>query len=285
VGTNRGPYYLDEKFREFRALMPDLPMDDDHCKNMGLWGLGGPGVVIPLNRSLRLSRGLQGGSIGPERFAGNTSPVQGRCSAWCSSERWGYFGFKNEIDDDVWVCASRPRQAGDWHGEPFSWYPLFSLSNKDSEAAIFTGTEGGRTLATAVFGNDDDITYFGEGRTFRFPDDTSYTYAASGTWNGTELRRQPDMMKTVRFVEVKALGLSTDETVTVSISPDGKTATQIGGKLTSATYTGWQRLEPNTEIKGIYLKPSIALARAAGTTTNTPKVIALRVGYDMEDWR
>lgn len=284
VGTDMGPYYLDEKFREFRPLMTELPRDPDACKNMGVWGLAGPGVVIPLGRSLRVSRALKGQSIGPETFEVNTSPVQGRVTSWCSSERWGYFGVKNALDDDVWVCAVRPRQVGDWHGNPFSWYPLFKLTDVDSEAAFYLGTEGGRTLPTVLFGNDDDVTWFSEGRTTRFPDDTSYTYASSGTAYLTELRRQPDALKVVKFVEIKATGLSADETVTVKISADGRTSEQVGSVLNATTSkSGWHHI-PVHDVEGVFIRPEIVLARGS-TNTNTPKVVGkLRIGYDLKDW-
>jgi hypothetical protein len=281
VGTSAGVYYLDEKARSFRLLMPELPADDDHCKNMGVWSKAGPAVILPLNRELRALRGLQGGSIGPERFEGNLSPVQGRCSAWGATERWGYFAFKNDISGQTWVCAARPRQNGDWHQEPFSWYPLFNTGALAVEAIKSIGTAGGRTLPLIAIGYGDDVLTINEGRLPRFTEDTSYTYAESGTWFGTQMRRMASKKKRLVEARVRADGITTTETVTLNMAIDDLTAEQVGSKVASGTKYEWQRLT-HPGMAGHYFQPQIALARGS-TQTLTPKVLELECDFEVID--
>jgi hypothetical protein len=286
VGTNRGPYYLHEKFRNFVRLLPGLAKDADHCKNMGVWAEAGPALVVPLARALRYIRGRTTRSFGPEKFRLNTSPFQGRCSAWCASDRWGYFAFRNPITSQTWIGACEPRQAGAWFSDQvneFSWYPLFTLGNIECETAFNLGTEGGRTFATQIFGYADDILYIQEGRVARFPDDTSYEYAASGTCYLTEMRRKPEAMKRVTGAWIRCANITSTETVTVKISVDGQTAVQLGGTINSATHTKWQRLDVRAPIEGVYLKPQFDLARGV-TTTLAPRVHDFHLEWEERPW-
>lgn len=285
IGTTNGPYFLNSDFQEFQALIEELDQNDRHCRNMASWSVLGPAVLIPLARSLRISRNLQGSSVGPEVYRENTSPVTSPMASFCASELWGYGTFYNAVQDVTYLCAIRPRLPGDWHFYPLSYFPLVKLgSGIESDYSVYTGTLGGRTLPTVVMGKDSDAAYFGEGRLNRFIDDTSYQYGASGTWYGTELRRLPHVWKRLRWIEFEASNVSATQTITVKVQIDGETAVQVGGQVTATDARGMVRVVvPHLqELKGKRLRPVIEMA--TGSSTASPRIEGvIRLGYDMED--
>lgn len=287
VGTSNGPYYLDEKLREFRPLIDELDQNTAHCVNMAQWSLLGPGVLIPLARSTRKSQDLRGGSVGPEVYRENTSPVTGACTAFAGSELWGYMPFYNAVTDRTYLCAVRPRLPGDWHGYPLSYFPIADLgAGIECRAMAYTGTTGSRTMPMVALGRDSDMGYFNEGRINRFIDDTSYTYAASGTLYLTELRQEPHKWKEVEWIRLETEGCTSARTVTVKlrvVSGRGvATTVQVGAPITS---DGWHHLRVKRG-QGLenarFIKPQIEFS--TNSSAASPKVKGtLLISYKATD--
>lgn len=287
LGTSNGPYYLDADFQSFRPLLDELDNDVLHCAQMHIWGVLGPSVVIPLRRSMRLLRYLQGKSAGPEVFRQNHTPVTGSVTAFAASERWAYMPIYNPVTDQTYVCAVRPAIAGDWHSYPLSYFPIATLgAGVESRAAIFTGTQGNtaRTMPMVVLGYDSDIAYFNEGRVDYFPNDTGYTYALSGTLYLTQMEREPDSYKKLAYFDIETENCSATQTVTLSVAVTdryGNASTiQVGGPITS---NGIHRLRV-TESFPIDMARTIEprVAFSTGAATASPMIVApIRMAYEL----
>lgn len=282
IGTTATPYYWDNRFQSFRPMFLSLPADSNNC--MGLAESQFLDVICPLANSTRYisDAGLATGVIGPEAFIYNTSPLTGRWSGWCESGSvWGYCVIYNAVTTVSYLAAwrmSRPTDpfAG---GAPIQYFPLAQLSAVSNVMAPI-GTFGGRTLPTIVLGRSSNMSWFSEGRTDAFPDDTSYTYAASGTAFFTGVKMPPGYEATVEWVRVRVASLTTSETVTVAIRPDTTAAyTTVGNALTNNGTRGQHVLYANQPgaLVGSEIKPRLTLARG-GTTTLTPRVLELSVG-------
>jgi hypothetical protein len=269
VGTNRGPYYVDTKRNHFRNLMPEIGRDSNNCKQMT--NITYLGTVVPLNRGARQQYGLQSeGGIGPERFRGNTSPVQGRITGVAGNQVWTWLNIYNPVTGETYLCAVQPRQPGAWHGQPLDYYPLATFDNTTSAFLLDIDTANGtRTNPTLVGGHSSNMFYMTQGRIPREPDDSNYRFATSGTLYLTELRRNPWEDKEVEYVEFESAGCSATQTITVSLSVNGGTASQIGGAVTT---NGYQRLYAQPGMfRGHRIKPSIAFA--TGASTASPSIV------------
>ena len=289
LGTSNGTYYLDEQAQAFSPTMEELDNDTAHCAQMGRWSTFRNRVIIPLRRSLRYSKNvIEGSSVGPESYRENTSPIAGTCTAFTSSERWGYMPFYNPVLDRTWLCAVRPRQGGDWHGYDLSYFPIANLgAGIESRAAIYTGTQGNtaRTMPLVVIGYDTDIASFDEGRVDFFPNDTGYKYAASGTAYFTEMRRQGTANKDIDFFIVETADCSATQTVTLSVTGKDEngtsSTTQVGGPITT---NGRHKIQVRgrTDVARVrWPKPQIALA--TGSSAASPKVLSLACIYTLVD--
>ena len=174
IGTSNGPYYLDSDGQRFRPLIDSIDNQlsaPTNCFGMRSWDLLGPAVICPLGRSVRVIKDLQSVSVGPEVFRTNTSPVQGRLGKSDGSEMWDYWPIYNTITGETYICAVRPRQPGDPHGNLLSYYPIITLTDTESKIVAYAGTRGGQANPTVYFGSGTDVSWFLEGRTNRFPDD------------------------------------------------------------------------------------------------------------------
>lgn len=268
VGTDRGPYYVDDNFNHFRELAPELGQDPSNCKGMAQ--ISWIGCVIPTTSGIMRSVGLNvQGSVGPERYALNTSPIKGYCTGVAGNSRWAYFAMYDPLTDDSYICAVRPWQPGDWHDYELSYFPVAHFTDTNANFLKDIGTAGGvRTNPTLVGGYNDDIFYITQGRVHREPDDTNYRYNTNGgTLYLTELRRIPEMDKEVEYVEFESANCSATETLTVSLSVDGGTATAIGAPITT---NGYQRIRCKG-FRGTRIKPQIAFA--TGAATASPSIV------------
>lgn len=250
-----------------------------NCAQMDTWKLLN-GLIIPLNNGLLLMRNEAQTSsfIGVEKYPFNTSPITGRVSALAGTPRWLYLNYYNPVTTDTYLMAARPRQAGDPFGQEVVYFPLAKMASTASNFLSNIGTYGSRTLPTLVMGKNSDVYWFSEGRLDQFPDDTSYTYAASGSLYLTEMRREPHWMKEIDYVEFETAGCTSTETITMKIGYDGNATAQVGAAVTS---NGLQRFRmPKTgDAKGRRIKLQFDFARG-GTTTATPQIVStVRVGF------
>lgn len=286
-GTQDGPYYLDEKFQEFRPLIDELDTDPAHCVNMRTWSLLGPAAIIPLARGVRLWDGGASVSVGPEMYQENRSPVTGRLTAQCYSERWGYWQYYNPVADQTYLLAVRPRLAGDWHSQALSFFPIGVLAaGEESHFAEYTGTQGGRTLPLVSYGRESDMGYFQEGRTDYFPDDSSYEYTASGTIYLTEMRRSQGQYLRPSWYEFLATGLGSGTTITLQLQREDGSYASFGPTWTGAidgTASGLCRWEPRIEESESFRSrhPRPALVLASNAATASPAIEGpLRMGWE-----
>ena len=282
IGTNGGIYMVDPQYSSFRPLDPETETDSNNGTAMGNWlPLG---LVFNNVRSCRFVRSGAGASIGPEVYTANTSPVRGRVTGIAGTDRWLYFAIYDDISDDTYLVACRPRLPGDPHSNLLSYFTLHKFTDTNVDFLKYFGTfNAARTLPTLVGGHDTDIFYMGCGRTPRWSDDSSYTYNLTGTTYLTEARRYPGLIKDVEAVEFEAGGtMDAGKTITIGVSFDGAAAVT----LSAVTSTGYKRLLPvsagvplgATTWSGRRLKPQIAYATDAAASS--PAVIGkLRVLY------
>lgn len=289
LGTSNGAYYLNEQFAAFSPVIEELDNDATHGLGMALWSIFNNRVLIPLRRSLRYSKNVTvGGSVGPGEYETNNSSIGGGYSAFCSSERWGYGVFYNPVSDKSWLCAMRPRVAGDWHGQAISYFPIAKLADGvESHAAIYTGTQGhtARTQPLVIIGHDTNIASFDEGRVDIFPDDTGYPYAPSGAAYFTEMRRQPESNKDISHFVVEVTGCDAGKTVTLSLTSTDENGTastvQLGGPINT---NGRHRIQVRgkTDLPLVrFPKPQIAFV--TDSSASSPKVTGLSMVYALAE--
>lgn len=285
IGASDGPQMLDSGTGDFFPIIPEIDNDDVNCLQMSHWSF--LGLVIPLHHALRFLQYGAGQSFGPETFHANTSPVQGRPTAWAGSTRWGYATIYNESTGDTYLIAGRQRQngdPGDPNLNPISWFTLAKFSSLYSLFLYWLGTVNGlRTNPTLMGGYGSNAFYVTEPRTVRCVDDSNFRYASSGTTYLTELRRQPGVLKDVEAVEIECSGtMNANKTVTVAISEAGGTYHTVGSAQTS---TGHKRVlavsagAPDSNLQGFY-RPKPRIAYATDSSSVTPEVVGtLRVYY------
>lgn len=291
IGTDTGPWAIDPAYNRFYPIMPELDQNSQNCVGMSNWY---PlGLIIPLAGGLRYQRYGQGESIGPNRWLMNTSPIQGYPTGSSGSDKWLYIPWYNPVTTDTYILAGRPREAGEQHPYKMSW---FCISKRTAKAVNFIrhlGTQNAvRTLPTVVMGDNANIAWFSEGRGQRGPDDTSYTFAASGTWDGTDMRRYPHMLKDIEAAVLETRTANANQTVTLGFSGDhGVSFTSLTGALTTplngvVNTNGRQRLlfiddtnVPLSASVGLYtIKPRLTLA--TNTSAASPRVEGLlRIYY------
>ena len=293
VGTSAGPYTLDPLYNQFRPLSRQSGADALNCSVMAEWEIFG--LIYNLRYGARVLSWGESASIGPEIYRNNTSPVRGRLTGGAGTDRWFFWAHYDDITDDTYLLAARPRLPGDPHPYPLSFYTLRRFADtKVNFLGNLDTLDGTLTLPTLIGGYGTDVFALKCGRTDRWPDDASYAYALSGTTYLTESRRQPGVMKDVVAYELETSGCNANQTVTVGASFDGATAATLTGTLVDGSgravngvikTNGWQRLLPvsNTNVPltthaGRRIKPQ--LTYATNTAAAAPAVTGkLRVLY------
>jgi hypothetical protein len=280
VGTSNGLYFLDSDGQRYRSLMEEVPNDPDAIAGFGLQGISylGPGVLAPLTRSLRLCQSLNSRSVGVEMFRNNTSPVQGRYGRAGASELWIYLPIYNTITGESYICAVRPRQPGDGHGNELSFYPIIELDTLESKFCVFSEHKGGVTRPTMWAGSGSNVIYWEEGNLPRFPDDTGYVYATSGTLYGTKLRRQPWKKKKVETIELTTSGCNATNYIVVDIvyvdHMGVEQTVRCGGRIES---NGHHSVEVPGKIEAHEFYPKLTFTGSGSTSTPRVKYGNLRV--------
>lgn len=263
LNTNRGPYFIEQTSRAFRRLIESIGSNNENGRAAAIYSF--LGILVNLQTGTRYIKDVDGGgSVGPETYQYNDTPIKGRMTAFCFTERWGYMAVYDPLTDDTYICAVRPRQPGDWHGSTLSYYPLLKLTDTNCNALIFTDTEGGRSQPTIFGGYNDDVFRMAVGTIDREIDDTGYAFAASGTWYGTVMTRQATEGKRVQSIMLRTTNCSATETVTVSISVDGGAAQQVGHTIKT---NGLHRLEVphGSVLEGQEIQPIITLAGSSAS--------------------
>jgi hypothetical protein len=270
IGTTRGPYLLNPTNKDFYPYMPEIGNDEANCHQMREWSYFG--VKIPLRDGMRYFKNGVSESIGIERFGGNLSPVRGYPTAQAGSTRWGYEAWYDELTGDTWICAVRPRQVGDHHTNPQSYYPIARLTDLACEWLEIINDSNVRTNPTLVGGYGSNMFYMTLGRIEREIDDTNYTYQTSGTTYLTELRRYPHLIKDVEAWEFESSNATAARTITLGVTADGGS----NGNYAAVTGNAFNRLlnvsagVPLSTTSGRRIKPQLAFA--TNTSTSAPQV-------------
>ena len=286
IGTSAGPVLLDDKSGSLFPMIPELAASPDlaNCVHMRKWSF--LGVIIPLRTGTRWHRGETGRSFGLRTFKRNTSPVQGYTTAVAVDEHRIWTAEYNEIDDLTYIVQWEPPAEGDGYSDRDLIPQVIAKLAPGVECHFleYIGTlDGERTNPLLIGGYDTSIFSTIIGRTAREIDDANYRFATSGTTYLTELRRHPHMIKDLEAVEFEAASTSATETITVGFQIDGATAQTLAGHSTDdngdiingpVVTDGARRLvflddsgKPLTWANGRRIKPQIALASGANTTT------------------
>ena len=286
IGTSAGPVLLDDKSGSLFPMIPELAASPDlaNCVHMRKWSF--LGVIIPLRTGPRWHRGETGRSFGLRTFKRNTSPVQGYTTAVAVDEHRIWTAEYNEIDDLTYIVQWEPPAEGDGYSDRDLIPQVIAKLAPGVECHFleYIGTlDGERTNPLLIGGYDTSIFSTIIGRTAREIDDANYRFATSGTTYLTELRRHPHMIKDLEAVEFEAASTSATETITVGFQIDGATAQTLAGHSTDdngdiingpVVTDGARRLvflddsgKPLTWANGRRIKPQIALASGANTTT------------------
>jgi hypothetical protein len=281
VGTNDGVYLLDSDLQKFRPQQDELPADPNNHQCFGLQAISflGPGVLNPTIRGLRMSQDANSRSVGVEMYPNNTSPVNGRYGHSTASERWIYMPIYNTVTGESYIMALRPRQPGDAHDQPLSWYTLFELDSLESKICVFSGFKGGVTSPTVWVGRGSDVGWFLEPLTQRPWDDSNMTFGVAGTLYGTLLRRDPDKGKIPEFVTLETAGCTATETIAIDmVFVDRRGVEQTVRCGAPITKNGRQKLPVPRMAEGVAaFYPKVTLASAGGNATPRIKYRSLRV--------
>lgn len=285
IGTDRGPTYLNDQFQQFRLLIPDMGRSVFNCAAMResqYWGL-----LYSTATGLRRQQGIwEGGSIGLERIATNTSPVQGPVTALAGDGEWDYANVYNPVTGNTYLCAFRPAQPHEkkWEtGNPAAWYSLFkypssvrsnALYNLDTRAGVLTNP-------VLVAGNGSNMGYITKGRTWRWPDDTNVTFQTAGTTYLTELRFPAGKQAVISRFGFSCANLASTKTITLKVAVDGGTAVQVGAIANSQPANEWHWFTVPDALRGSRVAPQI---EGVGTSGSSPRVVSEMVmDYELED--
>lgn len=281
IGTDRGPLYIDEPTRRLVPLIDEIGPNLDNCRGMTTWSL--LGVVIPLQKGLRYFRNGYSASFGIERWTNNGSPVQGFVTGIAPSEKDIWVSLYNPVTGDTYLMVGLPRRDTDRHENPVSWFTIATFTGMRSDCLLDLDGYGGRSRPTLVGGYGSNLFWLDKGRTPRWFDDDLARFASGpGTWYGTELRRDPELIKDLEAVEYDVENTydgSILASIGVSFDVDGTTVSPavVGGdghrreRFTSAGV-------PVAAASGRRIKPSVTFA-VTGAATVTPKLIGPLVLY------
>lgn len=268
--TNDGIYFLDSDGQRFRPQQEALPTDPNNNQGFGTQTISylGPGVLNPVINGLRLTQALNTQSVGVELYPYNTTPVTGRYGHATESPTWVYMPIYNTITGASYVCAMRPRQPGDQHPQPLSWYVLYELAAKESKLCRYSGFKGGVSNGTVWVGRGSDVSWFTEANT-RLPwSDTSQAFGTSGTLYGTLLRRNPDRGKSPEWVHIETAGCTASNTIAVDLVMVDHRGTEqtvrCGGPIVS---NGRHRLPVPPGMSAEQFYPKVTFVGAGGNAT------------------
>lgn len=272
--TNGGYYYLDSDGYRFRPQQEELAVDPNNRQGFGAQSFSylGPAVLSPTIRGLRLIQGGASRSVGVDLFPGNNTPVNGRYGHAGGSEKWIYVPIYNTVTGNSYICAMRPRQPGDQHAQPFSWYALYELSTLESMICVYSGFKGGVTNPTVWIGRGSDVGWFTEPLTQRPWDDSGMTFAASGSLLGTLRVAAPGKVLLPEYVTLETAGCTASNTVTVDlVLTDARGVEQTvrcGGPIVS---NGMKRVEVPPMPNGV-VSFAVKLTMAGAGGNATPRV-------------
>lgn len=271
--TNAGYYFLDGDGQRFRQQQDELPTDPNNYQGFGCQSVSflGPGLLSPTIRGLRLIQGGSSRSVGVDLYPTNNTPVNGRYGHCGASEQWIYMPIYNTSTGDSYICAARPRQPGDPHAQPLSWYVLFELDSLESRLCISSGFKGGVTSPTVWVGRGSDLGWFKESLT-RLPwADANYAFATSGTLYGTEVVAPIGSLYQPQIIMMETAGHSSTETTAIDlVMTDHRGQTQTVRCGAPITQNGRQRVTVPTgmAVSSFYVK----LTQAGGGGTSSPRI-------------
>ena len=168
-------------------------------------------------------------------------------------------------------------------GQP-DFYPWWYRASTTCEAIFSTNTP---TNPAVIWGEGTNCAYETIDRLGRDDTFTSRAYGIlGGTWYGTELDSDPQLLKVLRRARIRAKGMTSGSEWTLAFSFDGATYLDIG----SVTSTGYHTIlpvqsgttKPLDDIGGRALKPRLTqVALGTGASTTPPEVTGvLEVEYD-----
>ena len=289
VCTNDGVYFLDGDGQRYRPQQDELPTDPNNNQGFGTQSISflGPGVLNPTIDGLRLSQGLNSRSVGVEMYMTNTSPVTGRYGHPGASAKWGYMPIYNTVTGESYIMAFRPRQPGDAHDQPLSWYVLYELDSLESKFATFAGFRGGVTSPTVYIGAGANVRWFTEPLTQRPWDDTNMSFGVAGTLYGTMLRRSQDKGKKPEHVTLETAGCTSANTIAVDlVFVDRNGVEQTVRCGAPVTKNGRHRLSVPPMADGVVsFYPKISMVGGGGNATPRLKYRTLRVHGSETDLR
>lgn len=280
LGTNYGVYLFDTDTGTFRPLMLESLKSPDDNNGRGMTYGSLFGAHIPLRHGSRYVKGGQTKTWGVTRFEGNQSPVYGVSTALTPTDsQWTFEAVYNATDDLTYLMAWRPLVYGDGHNERLTPFTIGVLaSGVECKFLHDVGTANGAISREAIVGGrDTNAFYFLRHMDTDFPwEDSSYKFAASGTWFGTEFRGDPQIDKIIHGFEFEAAGCSANQTLQMKVSVDGATAVNVGASITG---NGLRRPRAPERTRGWRITPSIAFATSASTAS--PRIEGkLRMYYE-----
>lgn len=267
--TNRGPVYYDSDLLRYRFLLPEQGQDTANGRQAMRWSF--LGTIYPTTTGLRYQKNIfDGGSIGPEVFKRNMSPVRGQPDGLSADARWLYASIYNPTTGDTYMACARPNMEGDGHSEMLSWFTLYKVAGQERVKFVKDIDTAGNVLTNPEVwhGYGSDVMYFKKGRTDRWIDDSNYRYASSGSLYLTEMRRFPYHTKRPRGFVIDTADCSSTQTVTVALKVDGRDAVTVG-KITK-NGRQWVNIPDIAGLQGERIQPVLTLA--TGSDSATPKV-------------
>lgn len=282
LGSNYGPYLLNPETLNFEPLIDEMGQNMENCRAMGRWSF--LHVLIPTVTGLRYQKDGDSASIGPEEFGNNTSPVAGFVTAIAGTSRGFFAAVYNQATGDTYLCFCRPphhqedvtQNLGFARFNPIrvTWYTIAKFVGVRCDVLKYIDRDAGNTNPRLIGGYGSTWFSMTMGRGERWIDDSFYQFALSGTWYGTELRRDQEMLKDLIAAEFYTSATTAQQTVTVGFSVDGAAAQSLSVVTTNGAH---RQLfvdgsgVPLSWASGAYhIKPQIAL-----TTQNvaTPSIV------------
>lgn len=273
--TSAGSYFLDGDGQRFRQQQDELPNDPNNNQGFGAQAFSflGPAVLSPTIRGLRMLQGGSSRSVGVDLFPNNDTPVDGRYGHAGGSEKWIYMPIYNSATGNSYICAVRPRQPGDQHSQPFSWYVLYELTSLESKLCVSTGFKGSVTNPTVWVGRGSDVGWFKEPLTRRPWSDSGISYQTSGTLYGTKVVAPAGTRLKPTQITLTTAGCGATETIAIDIVyVDDRGVEQTVRCGAPITKNGEQRVMvpqgAKVDCSAFYVKVTKA---SAGTTS--PRIV------------
>lgn len=271
AGTTKGVNVHHVQYKEFFPAFGNVPANAHNCRAMRY--IPWLGVLVPLVGQLRLMNGSQSMRVGPEAF-GSPNVVQGTGMGIGFNADWTFIAIRNPKTSTTYLCAGRPRQSGDWHFNPVSFFCIDSFSAECEWVDVLEDPDGIRTNQVLAVGAADDIYYYRIGRTTNWTDDVSgsdyYLYrtdtdqSAYGNWMHFD-----QAMKITR-VTWEGSGLASTRPLKVSVGYQTKTG-QTGTVLVNTQNRSGREslpLPPSVRLEDIRaFRPEVTLRSSVATAT------------------